>query len=252
MESLLLAWYRRVGRDLPWRHTRDPYAILVSEVMLQQTQVDRVVPRYLRFLGRWPTVAALAAASTAEVIVEWQGLGYNRRAVNLQRAARVVAERGWPDDLTELPGVGAYTAAAVGELRVRPRRAAGRHERPTRPGAHGRALRRRLRAGALRPRRDRLPRAHPALRRLPARGGLPVARATATSLFAGSRRSKARSASAAPGRCARSQSGAGTDDGEAVASLAADGLVTVSKAGSRFPSSENPTGNPRSPRKIGV
>jgi A/G-specific adenine glycosylase len=93
---------------------RDPYAILVSEVMLQQTQVERVVPRWERWLGRWPTVEALAAAPAAEVIIEWQGLGYNRRAVNLHRAARVVAASGWPDDLTELPGVGPYTAAAVG------------------------------------------------------------------------------------------------------------------------------------------
>jgi A/G-specific adenine glycosylase len=98
---------------LPWRSTRDPYAILVSEVMLQQTQVERVIPRYLRWLERWPTPSALAAASPAEVIVEWQGLGYNRRAVNLHRAVRIVAERGWPDDLTVLPGVGPYTAAAV-------------------------------------------------------------------------------------------------------------------------------------------
>ena len=113
MRELLLAWYGRHGRDLPWRRTRDPYAILVSEVMLQQTQVDRVLPRYLRWLERWPTAAALASASTAEVIVEWQGLGYNRRAVSLHRAARFVVERGWPDDLTELPGVGPYTAAAV-------------------------------------------------------------------------------------------------------------------------------------------
>jgi A/G-specific adenine glycosylase len=111
--ELLLAWYRVQQRALPWRNTRDPYAILVSEVMLQQTQVDRVVPRFLSFLERWPTVEALAAASAAEVIVEWQGLGYNRRAVSLHRAARAVAERGWPDDLTELPGVGAYTAAAI-------------------------------------------------------------------------------------------------------------------------------------------
>jgi A/G-specific adenine glycosylase len=111
-----LAWYAANGRDLPWRHTNDPYAILVSEVMLQQTQVDRVVPRYERWLERWPTVEALAAATPADVIVEWQGLGYNRRAVSLHRAARVVAERGWPDDLTELPGVGRYTAAAVGNF----------------------------------------------------------------------------------------------------------------------------------------
>jgi A/G-specific adenine glycosylase len=113
MRAALLAWYTANGRDLPWRHTCDPYAILVSEVMLQQTQVDRVVPRYLRFLERWPTATALAAASPAEVIVEWQGLGYNRRAINLHRASRAVAERGWPDDLTELPGIGPYTAAAI-------------------------------------------------------------------------------------------------------------------------------------------
>ena len=113
MEPLLLAWYDRSGRDLPWRHTRDPYAILVSEVMLQQTQVERVVPRYGRWLERWPTVEALAAASAAEVIVEWQGLGYNRRALALHRAAAHVAAHGWPEDLTMLPGVGPYTAAAV-------------------------------------------------------------------------------------------------------------------------------------------
>jgi A/G-specific adenine glycosylase len=113
VEELLLAWYRASGRDLPWRRTRDPYAILVSEVMLQQTQVERVVPRYLAWLARWPTPAALAAASPADVIREWQGLGYNRRALALHRAAVVVAEEGWPDDLTRLPGVGPYTAAAI-------------------------------------------------------------------------------------------------------------------------------------------
>jgi A/G-specific adenine glycosylase len=116
MEDLLLAWFRDNGRDLPWRRSRDPYAILVSEVMLQQTQVERVIPRYERWLGRWPTVHALASATAADVILEWQGLGYNRRAVNLHRAARAVAERGWPEDLTELPGVGPYTAAAVGNF----------------------------------------------------------------------------------------------------------------------------------------
>jgi A/G-specific adenine glycosylase len=113
VDAPLLAWFREHGRDLPWRRTRDPYAILVSEVMLQQTQVERVVPRYLTWLARWPTAAALAAATTADVIREWQGLGFNRRAVNLHRAAQAVASRGWPDDLTELPGVGPYTAAAL-------------------------------------------------------------------------------------------------------------------------------------------
>ena len=113
MEALLLAWFRENGRDLPWRHTNDPYAVLVSEIMLQQTQVERVVPRYLRWLERWPTVETLASASRAEVIREWQGLGYNRRAVNLHRAAEHIAASGWPDDLTHLPGVGRYTADAV-------------------------------------------------------------------------------------------------------------------------------------------
>jgi len=113
MEDLLLAWFAEHGRDLPWRRTRDPYAILVSEVMSQQTQVERVVPRWERWLERWPTVEALASASAADVIREWQGLGYNRRALSLHLAARRVAATGWPDDLTELPGVGPYTAAAV-------------------------------------------------------------------------------------------------------------------------------------------
>src|ERR687887_772533 len=113
VEQLLLAWFDEHARDLPWRRTRDPYAILVSEVMLQQTKVERVVPRYLRWLERWPTAQALTDASTADVIREWQGLGYNRRAVKLKRAAEHVAAHGWPDDLTELPGVGPYTAAAL-------------------------------------------------------------------------------------------------------------------------------------------
>jgi A/G-specific adenine glycosylase len=113
VDELLLAWFRRHGRDLPWRKTRDPYAILVSEVMLQQTQVERVVPRFLCWLERWPTAHALAAAAAGDVIREWQGLGYNRRALNLHRAACRVAAGGWPDDLTELPGVGPYTAAAI-------------------------------------------------------------------------------------------------------------------------------------------
>ena len=113
LEGLLLDWFREQGRDLPWRRTHDPYAILVSEVMLQQTQVERVVPRYLAWIDRWPTVEALAAAPAAAVIREWQGLGYNRRALSLHRAAQLVAAQGWPDELTELPGVGRYTADAV-------------------------------------------------------------------------------------------------------------------------------------------
>jgi A/G-specific adenine glycosylase len=113
VDELLVAWFRHSGRDLPWRRTRDPYAILVSEVMLQQTQVERVIPRWHAWLERWPTPAALAATSPADVIRAWQGLGYNRRALNLHRAAAAIAERGWPEDLTELPGIGPYTAAAI-------------------------------------------------------------------------------------------------------------------------------------------
>jgi A/G-specific adenine glycosylase len=113
VEAQLLAWFRDHGRDLPWRRTRDPYAILVSEVMAQQTQLERVVPRWQAWLERWPTIEALAAAPAGDVIRAWQGLGYNRRALALHRAAQQVAAHGWPDDLTELPGVGRYTADAV-------------------------------------------------------------------------------------------------------------------------------------------
>jgi A/G-specific adenine glycosylase len=113
VEAALLTWFAEHGRDLPWRRTRDPYAILVSEVMLQQTQVERVVLRYLAWLECWPTVEALAAADPAAIIRAWQGLGYNRRGLNLHRTARRIAADGWPEDLTELPGVGPYTAAAV-------------------------------------------------------------------------------------------------------------------------------------------
>jgi A/G-specific adenine glycosylase len=112
----LLDWYATNRRPLPWRDTRDPYALLVSEVMLQQTQAARVIPYYEAFLARFPDPVALAGASTREVLEAWSGLGYNRRALALQAAARHVARNGWPDDLTELPGVGPYTAAAVGSF----------------------------------------------------------------------------------------------------------------------------------------
>jgi A/G-specific adenine glycosylase len=120
----LLHWYAREARDLPWRRTTDPYAILVSEVMLQQTQVARVVPRYEAWLERWPDAASLAAAPLPDVLREWVGLGYNRRAVRLWEACRAVARHGWPDDLRTLPGIGPYTAAAVGAF------AFGRRELP--------------------------------------------------------------------------------------------------------------------------
>jgi A/G-specific adenine glycosylase len=111
----LLWWYAREGRRLPWRATHDPYAILVSEVMLQQTQVARVLPAYASFLRRFPTLRALSRATLAEVLRAWSGLGYNRRARDLHRIARAVPA-GLPTDvasLDSLPGVGAYTAGAV-------------------------------------------------------------------------------------------------------------------------------------------
>jgi A/G-specific adenine glycosylase len=116
LHASVLEWYDRAGRDLPWRRTSDPYAILVSEVMAQQTQIARVLAYYERWLQRWPTPAALAAARPAEVLAAWVGLGYNRRALRLREAAAIVARDGWPRTaagLRELPGVGPYTAAAV-------------------------------------------------------------------------------------------------------------------------------------------
>lgn len=115
----VLTHYREHARDLPWRRTRDPYAILVSEVMLQQTQVVRVVPKYELFLAAFPTVIVLARAPVADVLSAWQGLGYNRRALALHRAAGLIASESGgtvpdsPAELTRLPGVGAATAAAV-------------------------------------------------------------------------------------------------------------------------------------------
>ena len=113
----LLAWYRVHGRDLPWRRTRDPYRVLVSEVMLQQTQVDRVLPFYQRFLELFPDEAALATASTEAIHRAWKGLGYPSRVERLRAAVQAVLARGgWPDDeagLIELPGIGPYTAASV-------------------------------------------------------------------------------------------------------------------------------------------
>lgn len=115
----LLEWGDAERRDLPWRRSRDPWEILVSEVMLQQTQVERVVVRFGVFIARFPTPAITAAGSVADVVEEWSGMGYNRRAVNLWRAAGVIVERhggtvpGSLEHLLALPGVGPYTARAV-------------------------------------------------------------------------------------------------------------------------------------------
>jgi A/G-specific adenine glycosylase len=226
VEQLLLAWFAEHGRDLPWRRTRDPYAILVSEVMSQQTQTERVLPRWERWLERWPTIEALAAAPAGDVIREWQGLGYNRRAVALHRAAQHVAAHGWPDDLTELPGVGRYTADAVAcfafgrpvlPVDVNVRRVSERTGHSFSPAA-AQALMDLGKAVCL----ARIPRcgACPLARTCPSRGGRfePSRR---QGPFEGSFRQ--RRATALRAIVAGSQ----PEDLEAVASLARDGLVRV-------------------------
>jgi A/G-specific adenine glycosylase len=111
--AAVLDWWTDNARELPWRSSRDVYAVWVSEVMSTQTTLSRCAEAWVRWMARWPTVEALAAASLADVLAQWQGLGYPRRARDLHRSARIVAESGWPQDLTELPGVGAYVAAAI-------------------------------------------------------------------------------------------------------------------------------------------
>ena len=119
VHAAILRWYRQQGRDLPWRRTRDPYAILVAEAMLQQTQVDRVRPKWEAFLQTFPTLRALAEAARADVIRAWAGLGYNRRAVSLHEIARTVVDAGGDtlpssvEALRALPGIGPYTAGAI-------------------------------------------------------------------------------------------------------------------------------------------
>jgi A/G-specific adenine glycosylase len=237
VQARLLAWFRANGRELPWRRTRDPYAILVSEVMLQQTQVARVVPRWVEWMERWPTPEALAAASPADVIRAWQGLGYNRRALSLHRAAGVLAASGWPDDLTELPGVGRYTADAIrnqawGEdvlpVDANVRRILDR----TGASFDGRALQALFDLGATVclariPRCGECPlaeacpsrgrRFEPARRQGPLKGSFRERRARTLRLVAGEPRAAAEL------------------DGEALASLARDGLVVVDGATARLP-----------------
>jgi A/G-specific adenine glycosylase len=122
LRSRLLAWYRANQRDLPWRRTRDPYAIWVSEIMLQQTRVAAVVDRYQAFLARFPSVSALAQAAEQDVLAQWSGLGYYRRARMLHQAARhLIQEHGGnlpasAEELRDVPGIGAYTAAAIASI----------------------------------------------------------------------------------------------------------------------------------------
>ena len=122
IRAALLAWYDREHRSFPWRGVTDPFAVLVSEVMLQQTQASRVAERFPRFMARFPTPDALAAAPASELLSEWSGLGYNRRALSLQRAAAAIVRDGWPqtvDGLERLSGIGPYTARAVASLAFR-------------------------------------------------------------------------------------------------------------------------------------
>jgi len=119
IRSAVEDWYAAGHRSFPWRGTRDPWAVLVSEVMLQQTQAARVAERFPPFLARYPTAASLATASPAKVLAAWSGLGYNRRALALHQTATHVARNGWPTDvdgLARLPGIGPYTARAVASL----------------------------------------------------------------------------------------------------------------------------------------
>ena len=109
----VLAWFDAHARELPWRATRDVYAVWVAEVMSAQTTVARAASAWERWMARWPEVDGLAAASLAAVLTEWQGLGYPRRARDLHRSAQIVAGGGWPADLTDLPGIGPYVAAAI-------------------------------------------------------------------------------------------------------------------------------------------
>ena len=118
-QSVIFSWWKLYKRDLPWRHTSDPYNILVSEIMLQQTQVQRVLPKYSEFIKRYPTVTDLANAPTGDILRLWKGMGYNRRALYLHKTAREVVrlyKGSFPKDeqsLMKLPGLGKYTARAV-------------------------------------------------------------------------------------------------------------------------------------------
>lgn len=235
MQDALLDWFEGNARDLPWRRTNDPYSILVSEVMLQQTQVSRVVPRYEEWLDRWPSADALAGASPADVIRAWQGLGYNRRALALWKAARVIAAEGWPDDLTELPGVGRYTADAVARF------AFGRQVLPVDTNVR-RVLERT--GGDFGPESAaalmdlgatvclaRVPRCGecPLAARCPSRG-LRFEPARKQGPFEGSFRQRRAEALRAVA------DGRDPDDDEAVAALAADGLVELNAGAVRLPS----------------
>jgi A/G-specific adenine glycosylase len=200
----ILGWWEQNARELPWRASRDVYAIWVSEVMSAQTSVTRACEAWVRWMERWPTVQALADASLAEVLMQWQGLGYPRRARDLHRSARIVAADGWPVDLTVLPGVGPYVAGAVRcfaleepvlPLDVNIRRVLARRfphgvDVTGNPWRSGQAL---MEFG------QRICRARPACGRCPARAGCPAAPAVAVAARAGGATARAGGATARAG-----------------------------------------------------
>jgi A/G-specific adenine glycosylase len=254
---VLAEWYAEHGRDeLPWRRTRDRWAVLVSEVMLHQTQAPRVEGAYPAFLAEFPTPAAMAAATPGDVIRAWGRLGYPRRARRLWETARRIAAEGWPADLRTLPGVGRYTAAAVAvqaddadlpavDVNVRRvvERVAGRRltvrEAEAEMARVGRPLQGRDRllalmdVGALvcRPASPRCP-ACPLRRRCATRGPLPSEARPPPDPYEGSFRQRRGSVLA---RLRAGPTPAALLDAEALASLRRDGLAVVDGATARLP-----------------
>jgi A/G-specific adenine glycosylase len=255
----LARWYEEYGRhDLPWRTTRDRWAVLVSEVMLHQTQVPRVAAVFDAFLARFPTPEAMAAAGPAAVIDAWGRLGYPRRARRLYDASVMIAAAGWPDDLAALPGIGRYTAAAIVaqvddadvpaiEVNVRRvvERASGRPlgERDAEAASvrvgrplHGRdRLLALMDVGALlcRPRTPRCPEC-PLRRRCASRGPLDGERRNRQAPFAGSFRQRR---GAVMARLRVGPVPVAELNPDALSSLVADGLATVARGRARLPSS---------------
>ncbi len=254
---ILAHWYAESGRhDLPWRATRDRWAVLVSEVMLHQTQVPRVAALYQAFLDRFPTPSAMAGAGPGAVIEAWGRLGYPRRARRLFDTAVLIHEHGWPSDLTDLPGVGRYTAAAVaaqadgtdvpavevnirrvverlGGARLSEREAEAAMVRAGRPLRGRDRLLALMDVGAIlcRPRVPRCPEC-PLRRRCATRGPLPDETRTRQAPFAGSFRQRRGEVMA---RLRAGPVTTGALDGDALASLVADGLAVVVRGRARLP-----------------
>ncbi len=269
--GLLSRWYARNARDdLPWRATRDRWAVLVSEVMLQQTQVARVVDAWPAFMTAFPTPARAAAAGPAALITAWDRLGYPRRALRLWEAADSIAREGWPTDMTLLPGVGRYTAAAIAaqvddadeigiEVNIRRvcERTAGRRLTDPAAVAHARALAGRLRG------RDRLLAlmdlgATVCTARAPQCEGCPVSSVCATrgvlpdetrhrqAPFAGSFRQRRGVVMA---RLRTGPAPAAELDADALASLVRDGLAEVSRGRARLPLARESSPGGRGPNR---